>query len=147
MNWLKKILGLTRRDEQISRLKEHLNSLLDASAAVRPGTPAPLVWTPDDCLALRKFFGEATGRKLIELCGGHALHEAMREAHGDRTTPMAAGMDALLRFQFNLASDQEYKRVSRPAGDQAGFTGDGEQEDAALPALHPSDIEMMRHAD
>lgn len=92
--------------------------------------PPTVEWTADNVLALRKFFAEETGQKLIELCGGHALAEAMREAHGDRATPQAAGMDALLRFQFNLASNEQLNRISRAAGAQVAITGEGDQDDA-----------------
>lgn len=123
------------------RLKETAAQIAALRRQLRPPAVAPLPptvdWTADDVLALRKFFAEQTGRKLIELCGGHALAEAMREAHGDRATPKAAGMDALLRFQFNLASDQEFLRISRAAGAQVATTEEGEQDDAD-PAAHRS---------
>ena len=93
--------------------------------------PAVEDWTADDCLLWRKFLGTPTGQKLILISGGEASETAMKECCGDTATPQASGMSAMLRFQFNLASDVVFQSLSGEAPAQASNTADREQEAAA----------------
>jgi len=137
MRWLRTILGLAKRDAWIAELERELlnwQRRFDARPAVRRFTvPPPTTgWTAGDCEALRSFFQKETGRKLLEICGAHALHEAMKECAGDKAAPLAAGMDAMLRFQFNLASESVRQKLSDESADSDSKTAEREQ-DAAQP--------------
>lgn len=96
--------------------------------------PVPLQfaeWTAADVEIWRAFLSNPTGAKLVAICGQHALQQAMKEAQGDALA-QAAGMDALLTFQFNLASDRMHARLSEAAADSAAnHATAGEQDDAA----------------
>lgn len=95
--------------------------------------PVTVEWEAGDCEVLRDFLAKETGRKLVQVAGQHALHQAMRECQGDKATPEAAGMEAMLRFIFNLASVQQQQKISQAASDRAANhdTTAGEQDDAA----------------
>lgn len=84
-----------------------------------------------DIMALRAFFATETGQKLVKVCGSAIHVEAMAESAGDRASKKAFGMDALLRFQFNLASDKEFARATSESVAQPDTTGS--TEDEALP--------------
>lgn len=108
-------------------------SQVDGPAPSRSFTipPQTLEWQAEDCEILRHFLTQPTGRKLVEICGGEALQEAMKEAQGDRGNPKAAGMDAMLRFQFNLASETVRQKLSGDSAAQESKPADGEQNGAA----------------
>lgn len=73
-------------------------------------------WTSDDVANLRSFFSSVTGRKIVSISGSVTFQQAMKEAAGD-SLALAAGMDHMLRFQFNLAS--ELARISGATAAQA----------------------------
>ncbi len=141
MKWLRKLLGLTKRDKRIEQLgglvdsltktsndlEERLIQVLDPKTKRFTAPPATIDWTPDNCMALRSFLSNETGRKMIEICGGRAFQEAMKEAQGDRSNPQGAGMDAMIRFQFNLASDAAFQTLSEaPADTEAPLQPDSD---------------------
>ncbi len=76
-------------------------------------------WTAADVLEWRKFLSGATGQKLIKICGANITESALRGCndpmHTTHSAAKAAGADELFRFQFNLASNEQFSRVS---GDQ-----------------------------
>ncbi len=92
-------------------------------------------WTASDVSLLRAFLGSATGEKLVKICGSETHKAAMIEATGATTPKRAHGMDWLLRFQFNLASDEI---LSRAAGAQAEITTGGAENDALPDGLRRS---------
>ena len=94
--------------------------------------PAFEQWNGDDVSHLRSFFGSGTGQKLIAICGSETFQIAMKEANGDSTVPQAAGMDSMLRFQFNLASDAMLKKISEATPDAVANPESSEQNDAEL---------------
>lgn len=85
-------------------------------------------WTASNCQELRKFYANETGQKLVKICGSHITIEAMKECAGDKGSPQAYGMDCLLRFQFNLASDTMLAQISPPPASQEENTADTERE-------------------
>ena len=88
-------------------------------------------WTVEDVQALRNFMRSATGLKMVKNCGSYIHEQAMSECAGDKATPKAFGMNELLRWQFNLASE---KMLSQAAGDTAANTNTtGGALDDALP--------------
>ncbi len=94
--------------------------------------PVPLQfaeWTAADVEIWRAFLSNPTGAKLVAICGQHALQQAMKEAQGDALA-QAAGMDALLTFQFNLASDKVHQRLSEAAADSAANHTTAGEDDA-----------------
>lgn len=128
------------RDEMLRRADglEMMVSRADASKREFQ-VPIPTVnWTAEHVGHLREFLGSETGRVVVAICGQHALTEAMNEAQGDRTSPKAAGMDAMLRFQFNLASDKTLAAISggSPANEQN--TADAEQDASVLVEIRRS---------
>lgn len=126
----KQIAGRRFEVAQLDDVNRALSKLKSARAFQVP--PATVAWDVDDCEVLRHFLNQPTGRKLIEICGMHALQEALKEAQGDRANPQASGMDAMLRFQFNLASETVREKISgASAAQDANKTADGEQNGAA----------------
>lgn len=95
-------------------------------------------WTEEDVLRLRGFLATPVGQKLVAICGAHAQQTALKECAGDRATPQAAGMDALLRFQFNLASDLQLQRISRATGEQVATNQPAGQEESDLAPAEPT---------
>lgn len=82
-------------------------------------------------MALRAFLATETGQKLVKVCGSAIHAEAMAESAGDRASKKAFGMDQLLKFQFNLASDKEFARAT---GEQVANPDTiGSEENDALP--------------
>ena len=120
MNWLK----------QLFRRKPKARPVI----SFRIVQPVFEQWTGDDVTNLCHFLKTPTGQKLVSICGSETLQTGMKEANGDTAAPKAAGMDYLLRFQFNLASSQELARISRAAGDQAATTDNAEQKADVDPA-------------
>lgn len=121
MTWLVKLFKRKREPQAVT--------------AKRPSFLAPPVtvdWTVGDVIEARRFLSGETGRKFVEICGAEALREAMAEVCGDRTGPRAAGMDAMLRFQFNLASDALFQKISSPTLAKVDHTTDGQQDEAGL---------------
>jgi hypothetical protein len=100
MNWLRNIFGLSKPVVPTPKPAKFI------------GSPVLVDWDAQDVMELRKFLQNQTGKKLIEICGAHSLRTAMKECSGDKGAPEAAGMDAMLRFQFNLASDRMLQQIS-----------------------------------
>jgi hypothetical protein len=80
-------------------------------------------WTTEDVQALRKFLSSDTGLKLVRMCGSHIHTEALSECAGDKAAPKAYGMDQLLRYQFNLASDTILSQVAGDTAAKPNTTG------------------------
>lgn len=103
--------------------------------------PQSAEWVYEDVIKLRQFLTTGTGKKLVLICGSEIIQQAMKEVNGDSTMARASGMDGLLRFQFNLASekmsDKLSQKISRSAGAQAETQppGDSELNDADLPEI------------
>jgi len=89
-------------------------------------------WNGDDVSHLRSFFSSGTGQKLIAICGSETFQKAIKESNGDATTPQASGMDYMLRFQFNLASDAMLQKISEATPDVVANPESSEQNDAEL---------------
>lgn len=79
-------------------------------------------------MALRVFLSSEAGQKLIKVCGSAIHAEAMAESAGDRASKKAFGMDALLRLQFNLASDKEFARATGEQVAKPNTTGSEEND-------------------
>ncbi len=91
-------------------------------------------WNADDVANLRKFYVTYTGSKLVKICGSETLQQAMKEANGDALA-RAAGMDHMLRMQFNMASDKELARISAATAVPVAHSDDSQQEEAASSAI------------
>jgi len=88
-------------------------------------------WEQSDVMALRSFLSSQTGRKLVKVCGSEIHVASLKECAGDSGSPQAYGMNQMLLFQFNLASD---KMLSQAAGDTAAKTDTtGGAQDDAMP--------------
>lgn len=116
--------------EQILSLKQTVLERLPKTTL-----PQPNGWTPDNCLALNKFLKSDTGHALMQRGRAMEFNRAISNARAG--TEHAAGMTVGITETFNwiesLASDEMFKEISRPSGEQDGnHTTDGEQDDAAL---------------
>lgn len=85
-------------------------------------------WTVSDVSALRQFFANETGQKVVKICGAHIVVESMRECSGDTGSPRAYGMDSMLKFIYNLASDAMVAKISPPPATQEDNTADAQGE-------------------
>jgi hypothetical protein len=83
--------------------------------------PEFATWTAQDVGNLRMFLKTETGQKLVSICGSKIFQQGMKEAHGDALA-RAAGMDELLIFQFNLASDEQLAKLSEATAAQVAQT-------------------------
>lgn len=124
MSWLKSIFDRRKKTVVASTPKP-------SPARYQIVQPHFEVWDESDVTALRTFFSSATGQKLIAICGSETLQQGMKEAAGDSLT-RAAGMDFMLRFQFNLASDKELARISGATAAQAAKSPEHSQQDEVV---------------
>lgn len=87
-------------------------------------------WTADDVGHLRTFLNTPTGKKLVAISGSETFQQSLRECSGDDGAPKAAGMDYLLRFQFNLASERCLKTISSASLDKDANDTDSPEQNA-----------------
>lgn len=136
MNW-NPFKTISELRMQISQ-KAYLIRKLNATIAERREIVQPVFekWTASDVETLRAFYKTHTGQKLVSICGSETLQQGMKEAQGNAMAK-AAGMDYMIRFQFNLASDKELARISGETAAQVSKTNtdDDEQNDVASPAI------------
>ena len=86
-------------------------------------------WEQSDVMALRAFFSSETGRKLVKVCGSEVHKASLHECAGDAGSPKAFGMNQMLVFQFNLASDLQFSQASGDT-DATQDTAGGAENDA-----------------
>jgi hypothetical protein len=97
--------------------------------------PVYAQWNQSDVIELKKFLAGITGKKLISICGSEIFQQSMKEAYGDAGAPTAAGMDRMLIFQFNLASDETLQKISRASLDKEANSESNEQNDIDAPLV------------
>ncbi len=98
-----------------------------------PSLPMPLEWGQNDVLALRAFRDSGTGQKLFEIARAKVLEHGVANAadvfHTQHSAGVTTGMDNMLKYLWNMASDEILKRFQDDAPAKASNnTGTDERE-------------------
>lgn len=90
-------------------------------------------WSVEDIFNLKKFLSTETGQKFISTCGAKIQAEMLEACndpmHTTHSAAKCAGADALLRWQFNLASDVTLSQITSDTGDKNPVVGQQDESD------------------